>query len=241
MVRKSPSIGSSLLPPFLKKCYKMVDDEETNSIISWSQNSNSFVILDMAEFTLRLLPKYFKHNNLSSFIRQLNYYGFRKVDTDRWEYSNNGFIRGLMKEVKSLKADRKALTQELVKLSQQQESTENRLLLLSDRLQGMEKNQQQMLSFLVMAIQSPDILAQLFQPKERNWLLAEAGIIKEQGNPGDGPVFSDGVIVSDDFLKLLMDENLSPPDNHSPLILPDLPDDGTMEKLLLDCQSLLEK
>uniref|UniRef100_A0A8C5STA9 HSF-type DNA-binding domain-containing protein n=1 Tax=Laticauda laticaudata TaxID=8630 RepID=A0A8C5STA9_LATLA len=48
---------------------------------SWQkiQNGQNFCILDEQRFAKELLPKYFKHNNLSSFIRQLNIYGFRKV------------------------------------------------------------------------------------------------------------------------------------------------------------------
>lgn len=71
---KSSENGSVSVAPFLKKCYDMVDDESTDSIISWSQNGESFVIWDMTEFSVKLLPKYFKHNNFSSFIRQLNIY-----------------------------------------------------------------------------------------------------------------------------------------------------------------------
>ncbi|KAJ7407568.1 Heat shock factor protein 3 [Willisornis vidua] len=43
------------------------------------QNGENFCILDEQRFAKELLPKYFKHNNISSFIRQLNMYGFRKV------------------------------------------------------------------------------------------------------------------------------------------------------------------
>lgn len=71
---KSSENGSVSVAPFLKKCYDMVDDESTDLIISWSQNGESFVIWDMTEFSVKLLPKYFKHNNFSSFIRQLNIY-----------------------------------------------------------------------------------------------------------------------------------------------------------------------
>ncbi|XP_069066366.1 heat shock factor protein 3-like isoform X2 [Pleurodeles waltl] len=44
-----------------------------------AQNGQAFRILDEQRFAKEILPKYFKHNNLSSFIRQLNMYGFRKV------------------------------------------------------------------------------------------------------------------------------------------------------------------
>ncbi|KAL1314406.1 hypothetical protein AAHE18_16G186500 [Arachis hypogaea] len=46
--------------PFLSKTYDMVDDSPTNSVVSWSDNSNSFIIWNVPEFASRILPKYFK-------------------------------------------------------------------------------------------------------------------------------------------------------------------------------------
>ncbi|KAM0983368.1 hypothetical protein TB2_010714 [Malus domestica] len=295
--------------PFLRKCYEMVDDKDTDSIISWSETGDSFAILDMAQFSISMLPKYFKHSNFSSFMRQLNIYGFRKIDSDGWVFANEGFIRGqkillkniarrkhpqgtdqkqasqqspdgpsenisengLWREVENMKTDKVALKQELAKLRQHQETSQNNLRLLRNRLCGMEKNQQQMLSFLVTAMQSPGFLVQLLHPKENNWRIAEAGDMLEQCGDDDRPVVSSGAIVryqppmidapkhvlppnsgsekqpeSDayldgmedfvvnaDFMKMLMDEKLSPVENHDPYTLPDISDDGAWEQLLL--------
>nr|CAD1832960.1 unnamed protein product [Ananas comosus var. bracteatus] len=135
--------------------------------------------------------------------------GFRKVDHDRYEFANDGFLSkdrkhllktivrrkpshnvaqhppsqakntsvnactevrkfGLEEEIERLKRDKTVLMQELVKLRLHQQSTDRELQSLRQRLQGMEQNQQQMMSFLAMAVQSPAFLAQLAHKSGNN-------------------------------------------------------------------------
>lgn len=59
----------SLPTPFLTKTYQLVDDPAVDD-----DDGSAFIVWRPAEFARDLLPKYFKHNNFSSFVRQLNTY-----------------------------------------------------------------------------------------------------------------------------------------------------------------------
>ncbi|XP_078400220.1 heat shock factor protein 4 isoform X1 [Cetorhinus maximus] len=96
---------SSNVPAFLTKLWTLVEDPETNDLICWSESGTSFHVFDQGRFAKEVLPKYFKHNNMASFVRQLNMYGFRKVvnieqsglvkpERDDTEFQHLYFLRG---------------------------------------------------------------------------------------------------------------------------------------------------
>lgn len=50
----------------------MVDDDETKELITWTGAGDQFAVFNNVDFSRTVLPRYFKHCNWSSFVRQLN-------------------------------------------------------------------------------------------------------------------------------------------------------------------------
>jgi len=48
-------------------------------IAGWTEDGTMFVIKDIKVFEQTIIPQFFDHNKFSSFARQLNFYGFRKM------------------------------------------------------------------------------------------------------------------------------------------------------------------
>ncbi|KAF2945095.1 hypothetical protein DAI22_02g192300 [Oryza sativa Japonica Group] len=179
------------LPPFLSKTYDLVCEPELDGVISWGHAGNSFVVWDPSAFARDVLPHHFKHNNFSSFVRQLNTYGFRKVHADRWEFAHEDFLRhskhllkkivrrrssptqqsglqpgssgesGLDPELNTLRREKSALLQEVTRLKQEHLQTIEQMSTLNQRLESAEDRQKQMVSFLAKLLQNPTFLRQL--------------------------------------------------------------------------------
>ncbi|XP_076907044.1 heat stress transcription factor A-1b-like [Bidens hawaiensis] len=85
--------------------------------------------------------------------------------------------------------------QELVRLRQQQQATDNQMQSVVQRFQGMEQKQQQMMVFLAKAVNSPGFLAQFVQQNEAAKLITEGNKKRKQDQVGSNNESPDGQIV----------------------------------------------
>lgn len=85
---------------FLKKLNAMLNDPGNEKYIKWDEGSNAIIIPNKEKFTEKVLPKRFNHKNFSSFVRQLNSYGFnkRKDIKNCLTYENKNFYKNMTDE-----------------------------------------------------------------------------------------------------------------------------------------------
>jgi len=82
-----------------------LENESYKDIIHWTEDGKYFIISNLHDFTEKVLPKYYKHNNYSSFIRQLNMYDFHKKKSGQNEhvFHHQNFIRNRKDLLKLIK------------------------------------------------------------------------------------------------------------------------------------------
>ncbi|KAF9096854.1 hypothetical protein BGX23_010302 [Mortierella sp. AD031] len=92
---------------FVDKLFKMVEDPSIQHLISWAKEGDMFYVYNCIELSDTILPRFFKHNNWQSFVRQLNMYGFHKIyrydrestlnrkrpESQRWQFYHPQFQR----------------------------------------------------------------------------------------------------------------------------------------------------
>ena len=100
--KKRKSMNDSKSDKFLLKLYEILNDEQYNKIIHWSQNGSYIVISNVYALTKKILPIFFNHQNYSSFVRQLNMYNFHKIRTNP-DKNEQYFIHESLNKNKSLK------------------------------------------------------------------------------------------------------------------------------------------
>jgi len=107
--RNNTTKRSDDVPVFLKKTWNLINTCDPR-IASWSEDGLTFVVLDVDAFARNKIPQFFRHRNMSSFIRQLNSYGFSKVRDDPndekmgWSrFKHEYFIRGRADLLKNIR------------------------------------------------------------------------------------------------------------------------------------------
>lgn len=66
--------------PFPHTTFEMINDCD-RELAEWTADGEMFVIKDPEQFSKTVIPEYFDHSKFESFTRQLNFYGFNKVES----------------------------------------------------------------------------------------------------------------------------------------------------------------
>lgn len=186
--------AGAAVAPFVAKTFHMVSDPATDAVVRWGGASNTFLVLDPATFSDYLLPSYFKHRNFASFVRQLNTYGFRKVDTDRWEFAHESFLRGQARLLPLVVRKRKTKAgagggrelceageevrgtiRAVQRLREQQRGVEDELRAMDRRLRAAESRPAQMMAFLAKLADDPGLVLRAMLAKKEELALADKG------------------------------------------------------------------
>lgn len=66
-------------PTFPVKLHMILSNPEFQDIIAWLPHGRSWRILQQKAFEERVIPLYFRHGRYSSFARQVNGWGFKRI------------------------------------------------------------------------------------------------------------------------------------------------------------------
>lgn len=174
--------------PFVAKTFHMVSDPATDAVVCWGGASNTFLVLDPAAFSDFLLPSYFKHRNFASFVRQLNTYGFRKVDPDMWEFAHESFLRGQARLLPRIVRKKKragaawreeedevrGTIQAVQTLRDERRGMDEELQAMDRRLRAAESRPGQMMAFLGKLADDPSVVLRAMVAKKEELAAAAA-------------------------------------------------------------------
>lgn len=93
----TPLTAPGRVPNFCSKMHAILSRAELKGIVTWLPHGRSWRVLKPREFEIKVLPRYFEHGKFSSFVRQANGWGFRRITqgADRNSYYHEKFLRGL--------------------------------------------------------------------------------------------------------------------------------------------------
>ena len=93
----TPLTPLARVPNFPAKMQAILSRPDLADVVTWMPHGRSWRVLKPREFEIRVIPTYFDHSKFSSFIRQANGWGFRRITRgkDRNSYYHEHFLRGL--------------------------------------------------------------------------------------------------------------------------------------------------
>eukprot|EP00571_Detonula_confervacea_P003355 CAMPEP_0172325650 /NCGR_PEP_ID=MMETSP1058-20130122/54473_1 /TAXON_ID=83371 /ORGANISM="Detonula confervacea, Strain CCMP 353" /LENGTH=526 /DNA_ID=CAMNT_0013042241 /DNA_START=159 /DNA_END=1739 /DNA_ORIENTATION=+ len=115
----TPITAAGSVPTFPAKMHAILTNPELADVVGWAPHGRSWRILKPRDFEIRVLPKYFEHSKFSSFVRQANGWGFRRMSQgyDKNAYYQEYFLRAmpwLCKKMRRPKvAEKKAVDPEM--------------------------------------------------------------------------------------------------------------------------------
>ena len=100
-----PLTAPGRVPNFPAKMHAILSRDDFSEIIGWMPHGRAWKVFKPREFEVLVLPTYFEHAKFSSFIRQANGWGFRRMNAgcDKNSYYHPRFLKGLPHLCKGMK------------------------------------------------------------------------------------------------------------------------------------------
>lgn len=88
--------SGGVVQPFPEKLMDVLDRDDMGDVLSWMPHGRAFIVKQPRVFDAEVLPRFFKQSKFTSFTRQLNLWGFKRITKgpDARAYYHELFLRG---------------------------------------------------------------------------------------------------------------------------------------------------
>lgn len=88
--------SGGVVQPFPDKLMDVLDRGDMDEVLSWMPHGRAFIVKQPKVFDADVLPRFFKQTKFTSFTRQLNLWGFKRIikGLDAGAYYHELFLRG---------------------------------------------------------------------------------------------------------------------------------------------------
>jgi HSF-type DNA-binding len=202
--RRKESTSKGDEPIFLRKTFDLISSCDS-SLAGWSRSGETFIIKDPERFASEVIPVFFKHSKFSSFVRQLNFYGFRKVksaaplddpsadSSQWWEFKHDSFLRDqphLLSEIKRATHYSDSPNQEVGALRSEVSSLQERIMSMDEKINALTEMVEALIrEKAVAAAPAPAAAAVYAEPEsaftKKRKVDVGVGIVREGSREGD--------------------------------------------------------